>query len=147
MIEEQVLVVKVEQHRVWVASSQAGACGQCAQKSACSTQAIASVLKNKPVAVEVDSVTRLNVGDTVVVAIDESLLLLATLLMYLFPLMALFAGGGLVDWWLPDNNAAAEGWIAAGALVGLLLSLWFLHRVQHVFLFNACTRPVVVKKL
>jgi sigma-E factor negative regulatory protein RseC len=147
MIEEMALVVKVDKHRVWVASAQTGACGNCAQKTSCTTQAVASVLKKKPVAVEVDSARRLFVGDTVIVAIDESLLLLATLLMYLFPLIALFTGGGIVDWLLPNDNRNTDVWIAGGALLGLLLSLWIVHRTQHVFLFNSYTRPVVLKKL
>lgn len=145
MIEEQALVVKVDQQRVWVASAQTGGCGGCSQKAGCATQAVASVLKQKQVAVEVDSSLHLKVGDTVTVAIDESLLLTASLQMYFLPLIAMFAGGGVIDWLLPDE-AAAEVWIAGGALLSLLLSLWGLHHVQHWYLFGFYTRPVVVKK-
>jgi sigma-E factor negative regulatory protein RseC len=147
MIEELALVVKVDNQRAWVTSAQAGVCGGCAQKAGCSTQALDSVFKKKPVAVEVDSAEHLQVGDTVVVAIDEGLLLLATLLMYLFPLIALFMGGGLVDWLLPDDSRNADTWIAGGVVAGLLLSLWVVHQLQPIFLFGFCTRPVVLKKL
>ncbi|MEQ1638303.1 MAG: SoxR reducing system RseC family protein [Methylococcales bacterium] len=147
MIEELALVVKVDKHRVWVASSQTGACGGCAQKAGCTTKAVASMLKKTPVPVEVDSFCRLAVGDTVVVGIDEGLLLLATLLMYLFPLAALFTGGGMVDWLLPDDFHAADSWIAVGAVVSLLLALWLVHYAQNLILFGFYTRPVVVKKL
>lgn len=147
MIEELASVVKVEKHRVWVTAMQSGACGGCTQKAGCTTQAVASMLTKKPVVVEVDSIRRLHVGDTVVVGIDEGLLLLATVLMYLFPLIALFTGGGLVDWSLPDDYRAADSWIAGGAIVSLLLALWLVHYAQHLFLFGFYTRPVVVKKL
>ncbi len=147
MIEELALVVKVDQQRVWVASAQRVGCGGCSQKTGCTTQALAGVFKKKLVAVEVDSANRLNVGDTVVVAIDEGVLLLATLLLYLFPLIALFTGAGLVNWLLPDGSRNADMWIAGGAITALLLSLWVVHQMQPVFLFGFYTRPIVLKKL
>lgn len=147
MIEAMALVINVEQHRVWVASLQTGGCGACSQKAHCTTHAVARLLKKKPVAVEVDSTQRLNVGDHVMVAIDESVLLLSTLLMYLFPLMALFIGAGLVDGLVPDATPAKDAWLATGALTGLLLSLWLIHRAHPLFLFTAYARPTVVKKL
>lgn len=147
MIEETAHVVKVDRNRVWVASNQTSGCGGCAQKTSCTTQVIASVLKKKSVAVEVDSMLSLCVGDVVTVAIDEKLLLLASLLMYMLPLLALLIGGGVVDWLLPDDNRSADVWIAGGALLGLLLSLCAIYRVQSLFLFGFYTRPLVVKKL
>ncbi len=146
MLEELAQVFKVDKHRVWIISTQANACGGCTQKAACTTHAVSSVLKKKPVAVEVDSAIRLSVGDTVTVAIDEGLLLLASLLVYIFPLIALFTGGGIVDWLLPDDSQSADIWVAGGALLSLLVALWGIHNAQHLFLFSCYARPVVVKK-
>ena len=146
MIEETAQVVKADKNRIWVASTQTSGCSGCMQKTACGTQAIAIALKKKAVAVEVDSTLSLCVGDVVTVAIDEKLLLLVSLVMYVFPLIALLGGGGIVDWLVPDDNSAADVWIAAGALLSLLLSLWAIHRGQRLFLFGLYARPLVVKK-
>ncbi len=78
MIEELAVVVKIENHQVWIESRQNNACGGCQQKASCTTNAISSVLKKK--SVPVDCNIQLKTGDEVMVAIDENLLLRASLL-------------------------------------------------------------------
>jgi sigma-E factor negative regulatory protein RseC len=145
MIEELAVVVKTENHQVWVESRQSGACAGCRQKASCSTSAIGSVVGKKAVAV--DSQINLHVGDEVIVAIDEGLVLKASLLLYLLPLMAMFASAGMANWLLPDANARVELWTAGSALLGLLLSMWLISRLQKLFLLTHCARPIVLKKL
>ena len=69
MIEEVAVVVKIENHQVWVESGPNSACGGCHQKASCTTNAIGSVLKKKSVPVDCD--IQLKTGDEVMVAIDE----------------------------------------------------------------------------
>ena len=101
MIEKSAVVVKIENRQVWVESGHNNACGGCQQKVSCTTNALGSVLKKK--SVPVDSNIQLKIGDQVMVAIDESLLLRASLLLYLVPLIALFTGAGIADWLLADK--------------------------------------------
>jgi sigma-E factor negative regulatory protein RseC len=145
MIEELAVVVKIENNQVWVESSQNSACGGCQQKASCVTNALGSVLKKK--AVPVDSDIPLQTGDTVTVAIDEKLLLHASLLLYFVPLLALFAGAALAGWLLPANFQYLELCTAASALSGFLLSLWLINKTQQLFLLGYYERPVVVKKV
>jgi len=143
MIEELAVVVKIDNHQVWVESGQTSACGGCLQKTSCTTNVIGSVLKKKSVPVDCD--IPLKIGDNVMVAIDENLLLSASLLLYLLPLIALFIGAGIADGLL-DNSAFADLWIAASAIVSFLLSLWLINKVQKLSMLSI-RRPVVVKKL
>ncbi|MGZ5624797.1 MAG: SoxR reducing system RseC family protein [Methylobacter sp.] len=145
MIEELAVVVKIENRQVWVESGQNSACGGCLQKASCSTNAIGSVLKKKSVPVDCD--IELKTGDEVMVAIDENLLLRASLLLYLVPLIALFTGAGLAEWLLPDTVANADLWIAAGAVSCFILSLWLINKAQSVLILNYYARPVVVRKI
>ncbi|CAA9891316.1 Sigma-E factor negative regulatory protein RseC [Candidatus Methylobacter favarea] len=145
MIEELAVVVKIENHQVWVESGQAGACGGCRQKASCTTDVFGSVLKKKPV--PVDSDMHLKSGDQVIVAIDENLLLRASLLLYMVPIIALFTGAGIADWLLENNARYAELWIAGSALLSFLLSLWLINKAQHLLILNYYARPVVVKKV
>ncbi|MGZ5608397.1 MAG: SoxR reducing system RseC family protein [Methylobacter sp.] len=145
MIEELAVVVKIENRQVWVESGQNSACGGCLQKASCSTNAIGSVLKKKSVPVDCD--IELKTGDEVMVAIDENLLLRASLLLYLVPLIALFTGAGLAEWLLPDTVADADLWIAAGAVSCFILSLWLINKAQSVLILNYYARPVVVRKI
>ncbi|MGZ4981659.1 MAG: SoxR reducing system RseC family protein [Methylobacter sp.] len=143
MIEESAVVVKIENHQVWVESGQNSACGACLQKASCSTNAIGSVLKKKTV--PVDSDIQLKIGDQVMVAIDESLLLRASLLLYLMPLIALFSGAGAANWLLADH-ASADLWIAGSAMLSFLISLWLINKAQGLLILSYA-RPVVVRKV
>lgn len=143
MIEELAVVVKIENHQVWVEAGPNSACGGCAQKTSCTTNAIGSVLKKKSVPVDCD--IQLKTGDQVMVAIDENLLLRASLLLYLLPLIGLFTGAGIADWWL--DNANQDLWIAGSALLSFVLILWLINKTQSLLILNYYARPVVVKKV
>lgn len=145
MIEESAVVVKIENHQVWVEAGQNSACGGCQQKTSCTSNALGSVLKKK--SVPVDSGIQLKTGDQVIVAIDESLLLRASLLLYLVPLLALFTGAGIADWLLADNVRYADLWIAGCGLLAFVLSLWLINTAQNLLFLNYYARPVVVRKL
>ena len=143
MIEELAVVVKIENHQVWVESGSNSACGGCQQKTSCTTNAIGSALKKK--SVPVDSDIQLKTGDEVMVAIDENLLLRASLLLYLVPLIALFAGAGIADWLLADGMYA-DLWIAGSAVLSFLVSLWIINKAQSLLILGYA-RPVVVRKV
>ncbi len=144
MIEESAVVVKIENHQVWVESGSNSACGGCLQKASCTTNALGSVLKKK--SVPVDNDIQLKIGDQVTVAIDESLLLRASLLLYLAPLIALFTGAGIADWLVADNAQYADLWIAASAVLSFLVSLWIINKAQSLLILSYA-RPVVVRKV
>jgi sigma-E factor negative regulatory protein RseC len=145
MIEKLAVVVKIENYQVWVEGGQNNACGGCLQKASCTTNALGSVLKKK--SVRVDSDIELKTGDQVMVAIDEAVLLQASLLLYLLPLIALFTGAGVADWLLADNIRYADLWIAASALSGFLLCLWLINKAQNLMILGYYARPNVVKKI
>lgn len=144
MLEESAIVVKIEQGQTWVVGTQNSACSACAQKLSCSSTAIGTFLKKKPI--PVDSQLNLNIGDTVIVAIDESVLLRAAFAMYFMPLLALFIGAGIADAIISDYMAYADLWIAGSALISLVLALWVMRKIQNLSLLNYYARPVVVKK-
>ncbi len=145
MIEELAVVVKIENHQVWVESEGNSACGGCQQKTSCTTNALGNVLKKK--SVPVDSEIQLQTGDKVMIAIDENLLLRASLLLYLLPLVALFTGAGIADWLLADTLPSADFWIAVSALSSILFSLWLINKAQSMLILNYYARPVVVRKI
>jgi sigma-E factor negative regulatory protein RseC len=145
MLEEFATVVKIENHQVWVESGQPSSCGGCQQKSTCTTSALDSVIKKKPI--PVDSEIQLKTGDKVIVAIDESLLLRASLLLYILPLVALFTGAGIADWLLIDSTDYADLWIAGSAVLNFFLMLWLINKLQGRLILNYYARPIVVRKV
>lgn len=144
MIEESAIVVKIENHQVWIEGESISVCGGCQQKASCTTNALGSVLKKKSVLVDTD--IQLKTGDQVMVAIDENLLLRASLLLYLVPLIALFIGAGLADGLVAETTQYADIWIASSAIASFLVSLWIINKAQCLLIMSY-TRPVVVRKI
>ncbi len=144
MIEEAAVVVKIEHQQVWVTSGQNSACGGCQQKASCTTNALAGVIKKKQVPVDCDM--QLKVGDEVVVAIDEVLLLRASLLLYFVPLIFLFFGAGIANGLLSTETPNLELWIASSGLLSFLLSLWLIKKAQSLLILNYYARPVVLRR-
>lgn len=144
MIEELAIVVKIENHQVWVESGSNSACGGCQQKTSCTTNAISGILKKKSVPVDCD--IQLKTGDEVMVAIDENLLLRASLLLYFVPLMALFTGACIADSLL-GTAPNTDLWIAVSAVLSFLAAFWLINKTQSRLMLNYYARPVVVRKI
>lgn len=144
MIEELAVVVDIDEHQVWVSSCAQSACVGCQQKSSCTTQALDSSFKKRPVLIMSD--LNLKIGDTVLLAIDEKHVLSAAFSMYLLPLLALLAGAGIAQTLL-DNSQAADLWVAVGAACGFMLSLWAIHIAHKPKPDRLYSAPVIIKKI
>lgn len=140
MIEEFATVAKIKNNRVWVTPQISSGCGACLQKASCTSSLMGQLLK--PRIIEVDSSFPLLVGDKVMVTIDESLLLNASLLLYLFPLLAMFFGAGIAE-----SISNVELHIIITGLGSLFFTLGLLHFAQKNWLSHYCVKAVVVKKL
>jgi sigma-E factor negative regulatory protein RseC len=140
MIEELATVVKVKNHQVWVNPQISSGCGACMQKASCTSSIVGQFFQ--PRIIEVDSSFPLVVGDKVLVTIDESLLLSASLLLYLFPLLAMFVGAGIAE-----GLSDTESYVISAGLGSLFSALGLLHFAQKTWAANYCVKAVVVKKL
>lgn len=141
MIEAATTVIKVEGQTVWVAGGESSACGSCGQKSGCASAAFENVFGKKTV--QADSHFRLQAGDKVLIEIDESTLLRGAVLMYLLPLLGMFAAVVVADSFiLPKDLPMRDLWLSGSALLGLLSSFIKVGRYKH-----GTVRPMVVRKL
>lgn len=145
MIEETAIVAKIEHNQVWVEGASKQGCGGCMQKNSCSTSVIDKFIKKR--SIEVDCELDLKAGDEVVIAIDEGMLIKASLLLYLLPLFCMVFGGVIAEWLLPPGYEKADLVIAGSAISALLLSLWAISKLQQSFFFPFFSRPVVVRKV
>ncbi|MCQ8116911.1 SoxR reducing system RseC family protein [Methylomonas rosea] len=143
MIEEAAVVTRVSDGRTWIKSLQSSACSGCAQHQSCGTATLAKVLPKREFAVDCE--INLQAGDHVMVAIDDSQLLLTSLLLYLVPLIFMLLGVGLAEAWLPppyNTDCLPEV-----ALATLLSGFWLINRSQNLLLLHLCFKPQIVKKL
>ena len=142
MIEESAIVTRVERDQVWIKSLQNGACGGCVQQSSCGTAMLSKWLPKREFAVDCDS--RLQVGDKVRIAIDDSHLLLSSLVLYLLPLLLMLLGIGVAEFLLP--RPILDNWLPEIALITLLLAFWLIHHFQNFLLIHLCFKPQIIAK-
>lgn len=139
MIEDIAVVTRAEDGRAWIRRRQNGACGGCMQQASCGTATLGRLLPNREL--EIATSLDLQAGDRVRVTIDEAYLLSGSALLYLLPLLLVFAWVGLAKVLLPAE--AAEAWMPEIALAGLLQAFRAIHVVQKRLL-RYIVRPDVV---
>ena len=137
MIEEQALVTRVNGSQVYIHSMQSSACKQCVQQDSCGTALYAKILPSREIALY--SHLQLNVGDTVIVGIEENHLLRASLFMYLLPLLIMLLTVGFFE--------GSEEMTALLAFFSLITGLYLVHRFQQRFTQNLMSPPQIVRKV
>ena len=141
MIEEQALVTHVQQGQVFIKSLQSGACGGCSQQTSCSTATLAKILPKREFAVDCD--LDLQVGDTVRVQIDDSHLILSSILLYLLPLIVTLMVVCLANTFLP----MLESWLPEISMATLLLTFWLIHHFHSPLLVRFSLKPQIAGKI
>jgi sigma-E factor negative regulatory protein RseC len=139
MIEEQAIVTRIEANQVWIKSLQSSACGGCVQQTSCGTATLAKLLPKREFAVDCD--LDLNVGDCVRVQIDDSHLILSSLLLYLLPLIVTLTMVGFAN-----TLPMLETWLPEISLATLLLTFWLIHRFHAPLLVRFSLKPLIVGK-
>ncbi len=134
MLETRVIVVQLlEKPFALVQASQGGGCGQCGGKG-CGASKLTQLFCSKPRQFKVDNRINACVGDEVVVSVVEGAVLRGIGLVYLLPLVLLFAGAALAGS-LADQAAQRDGYAALGGLMGLIIGFvfakWITARQAH----------------
>lgn len=129
MITETGRVVGVKGDQVWVQTIRTSACESCSARHGCGQRALASVSGGRANQVLVANSLGARVGDEVTVAIDESALLSASLLVYAVPLVLMVAGA-VLGHQLSAGHAANEAVAMLGATVGLAVGFLAARRRQ-----------------
>ena len=140
MIEEQAVVTRIEVNQVWIKSLQSSACGGCVQQTSCGTATLAKLLPKREFAVDCD--LDLNVGDCVRVQIDDSHLILSSLLLYLLPLIVTLTVIGFAN-----TLPVLETWLPEISLATLLLTFWLIHLFHAPLLVKFSLKPLIVGKI
>lgn len=120
MIEETAVVVAADRDGgLWVEAVPQSACGGCVAGGHCGTGALGQVLGRRPVRLKLEAGADAAVGDRVVIGLPEGALLRGAVMLYLVPLLMMFAGAvaAAAIWGSADAGVALAG--GAGMLGGL----------------------------
>jgi len=148
MIEENALVVASDGNKVWVEVQKQSACGKCASNKGCGGSILENFFGNRSKVLRVSSDIHVNVGDEVVIGVNENAVLKGSFVVYALPLIVILAfaliGETFVKQWLSVGGDATS---MLGALVGLVVSVIGLRWYSH----NASKRgdylPIILRQV
>lgn len=123
MLETRAVVIQADSHSALVENSQANGCSACNGKG-CGSGKLTQLFCSRPRQFKVDNRIDAGVGDVVIISIAEGAVLRGISLVYLLPLVLMFAVATLAGSFAADA-AQRDGFAAAGALLGLVLGFVF----------------------
>ncbi|MFN2381313.1 MAG: SoxR reducing system RseC family protein [Guyparkeria sp.] len=129
-IEQPVLesarVVAVEEGGAWLESEGQGGCANCREGRGCGVSVFQRLFRLPRHRLYLPTKESLSVGDHVVIALSQRAVLIASLWLYLTPLLGLLGGA------LFAEALFAREWLTVlGAIAGLAGSLWLVRARQH----------------
>ena len=128
MIHETGTVIAVSGNDAWVQTIRESACQSCSARHGCGQKALATMSGGQSRQIRVPNTLDARPGDQVTVAIEESALLRASLLVYAVPLVVMVVATGLAGALLPGNDGLAMLAALAGLGGGLWLARWYSRR-------------------
>lgn len=147
MLESQARIVKIEQGATYVEAEAGGNCGsgEC-NTSGCSTAVLTRIFSQQPKALQVNNPIGAQVGEQVMLGLEEGAFLKSALLAYLFPLLMLVLGA-VLGLWLAGPVASRDLYAALGGLSGLIISGLGIKWLLPVLFDLQRTQPVILRRL
>jgi sigma-E factor negative regulatory protein RseC len=128
MIEEYAIVTGRVGDEATLEIERRTACGLCGKKRGCGNATWGKLLGHKSHAFTAENMINANVGEYVVVGIEERAVLNSVFFLYVVPLLGLLIGAVMVDAFF-DN----EFYVILGAVSGLVLGFFWVkgHLIGH----------------
>ncbi len=141
MLEEQARVDAVKGNKARLNVMRQHGCQGCKLSNSCGIGLLGRLLGYRGHPVEVDNTLNLQPGDKVVLALPEHSYLMASVLVYLVPLITMFLAGGVID-----LMRLPEPWVAFAAVAGLGVGLLLSGRLAR-FRFARSLQPKMMRRL
>ena len=138
--EETATVSQVDGNFVYLETQNQGSCGNCSLKSGCGSVSSIFTFKFRK-NLKISNTLKLREGDSVVVAVSSDRLLMATVLMYLSPLVLLLFAALIAKLVLGESASIIAG--LCGLFTGLYLVKKFTQQSEVANMFQ----PKLVRKI
>lgn len=148
MIEEHGQIIRTEGQVAWVLTQRKSTCGQCAAQKGCGTNVFSKVLGNKMVEFKAINTTDASAGDEVVLGLRESVLLKSAILMYVLPLLSMFAFALLtIAVGHVLSVTISQAWISLFAVLGLLCGFLCVRQFARFHEMDERYHPTVLRRV
>lgn len=128
MIHETGTVISTSGTEAWVQTIRESACQSCSARHGCGQKALAGLTSGQSRQIRVANTLNARPGDQVTVAIEESALLRASLLVYALPLVTMVIATALAGAMMPGRDGLAMISALVGLGVGLGVARWYSRR-------------------
>jgi len=118
---EEGIVIRLDAKNAWVKTKKTGACESCSSKKACSVMGGGDEME-----VEVINAAGASIGDQVIISFETSSLLKATFLLYVFPILCMFAGALIGQEIAPVLQIGVSASSAISGFLFFLVSIVFI---------------------
>jgi sigma-E factor negative regulatory protein RseC len=143
MIEERAIVSRVGDGAVWVKPFGVESCPRCAEGRGCGGGVLGRLVGRTRPEVQVGGgISDLRSGETVIVGVEESALMQASLWVYLVPLVGMFTAGAFAHGLLQAHDLL----VAAFGLTGLVGGFALTRIAARTAGASARFRPVLLRR-
>jgi sigma-E factor negative regulatory protein RseC len=148
MIEKPGVVIQVEDQFALVQTLSDSSCQHCVNHQGCGMANLTSMLRPKYGTVKVVNQLAAQVGDQVIIGLEENALLKTSLVFYLLPLLGLFSGAIGYEWVVVMMQwPELEILTVIASLLGLWMGLLQAQRINAKINKDTRYYPVILKKI
>lgn len=147
MITENAIVVSVDKNQTWIETQRKSVCGQCSASKGCGTSVLSKVLGNKLSKMKAINKINAQVGDEVIVGLNEKSLLKGAFMTYLIPLFFLFIFS-LIGQFINTQVSMQDNefFVIIFSIFGFYIGLTYLKRFSSSIEQDENYQPVILKK-
>ena len=148
MIEETGVVVEVNENDLLVTTNRKSTCGSCSAKAGCGTGVLDKWFNRKQNVVRVLNTRQqsVDVGNEVVIGVDESALVRGSAIVYILPLLIVFLFTFIADRFASNSLHVGEGFVILVALIAGVLSFMGLKRFSNSIKHDPRYQPILLRK-
>jgi len=146
MIEEQATVVAIDNDNVTVTSLIKSACGSCQQVDNCGSGQVAKAFPQKKLSLTLKSSLALELGDNVVLGLNESALLQSAWQVYLWPLLGLILASWFGQWLVANAILPHEFFAIILGVIGGFCGFKVAKRQQIKSAICAKLAPKIIRR-
>ena len=123
MIEEKAMVVALQGEQALMQTQRRSTCQSCSVKQGCGTSVLAEVVGKRSAQFSVQNTLSVQVGDEVMVGINENVLIKASFMVYALPLIFLLLAALMGEFWAKAYGYNAELSSIIAGIAGFLLAM------------------------
>lgn len=146
MIEERARVIRITNDTAWVEVNRQSTCNSCSASQSCGTSLLSRFLNRRFEQIAVVAKADIQVGDEVILGLDESAFLRGSFVVYMIPLLAMLGLAALSEWLLSDIMSAESAAIL-GAVAGFIIGVNRVRAFSRRVLQDKRFQPVILRRL